>query len=206
MLVGIDSERGNEGLIYVDSNGNQQSCVPHLFWQQWISGEADATVGGHSLDLAPPAGLYLCSPNIPAENQLASLEYHVSAFLLSLRGAGTAHALRDAATGAIEKAHVEASFERRSDSSPLQVFHAEHELQEYVASLAGIQINQRIRVPRIISERLYWPPSDEAIERVNKLVEAGFTPSFQQIEGFDLGKAWTGFPQWAIQVAGKKGA
>jgi hypothetical protein len=48
----------------------------------------------------------------------------------------------------------------------------------------------RVRVPRIVSDVGYWPPTNEAVQKVKALFDAGKKVSFDDIEGPNLLDAW----------------
>ncbi|RKX45624.1 MAG: hypothetical protein DRP64_04415 [Verrucomicrobia bacterium] len=48
----------------------------------------------------------------------------------------------------------------------------------------------QIRVPRIMTGAILWPPSEEAIKRITELRRAGEDVNFATVEGRDLSVAW----------------
>ncbi|MCK1705216.1 hypothetical protein IVA86_28375 [Bradyrhizobium sp. 146] len=48
----------------------------------------------------------------------------------------------------------------------------------------------RVRVPRIVSDVGYWPPTIEAMNKAKALVDAGKPVRFEDMEGTNIMDAW----------------
>jgi len=72
--------------------------------------------------------------------------------------------------------------------------HSEHELQKLLERPEKVCLNLRIRLPRIIAEGIYWPPSARVQKRINELMRAFEVGeiadprpfSFREIEEFNI--------------------
>jgi hypothetical protein len=57
-------------------------------------------------------------------------------------------------------------------------------------ALSGTDLRVDIRAPRIVTDNMYWPPTNETALRVREAIETAGTASFEDIEGRNLLRAW----------------
>jgi hypothetical protein len=57
------------------------------------------------------------------------------------------------------------------------------------------QIVEWITVPRVAYQFAYWPISEQATERLHRIVSEGRSPTFEEVEGTDLSQAWEIYSQ-----------
>lgn len=193
-MVSFDVDVPNRGLLYFDSAGRQRSCIPHRFWQLWVTGQVPEGIGAHSILLEPPSGSYQYNEGELRTSTTVPLQYRVAAVAATLRGQATRHGLWNAGSGELERVRVDAKWNPEKDHLLVSTLHTEEAIQKHITSLGDVGVVTRIRAPRIICGRLYWPPSPEALGKVNELLLKGLEPTFADVEGVDIGAAWREFP------------
>lgn len=175
---------------YVDKDGIRVGTVPEVVWAMWTSDQLDSSLGTHIVELRPPPGTFLCRVDAPADQQSAVVIYKVTGRLLVLEGSGTFHALRNVGTDSFEKGRVTAQFPVTDGPMELPAFESEDALQKATQVDEGVRIESRIRLPRIVLGRLYFPVSADAMDRAERLLESGDDFGFAEVEGTDIARAW----------------
>jgi len=114
----------------------------------------------------------------------------VSAAVVSAEGKLTHHSLQNARDKVVEKRRLFLDF-GSAEKHTIRVFDTEDKLAAYLQSdTAPSMTIGRIRLPRLIYEPLYWPPTPGALLKVREIQQQGRTPTFEEIEGADLSRAW----------------
>jgi hypothetical protein len=97
--------------------------------------------------------------------------------------------LRDAQAGTVDRVHIAARFEEIKGPLTLEPVTSEKVLADIVEQQRNSLV-MRIRVPRIVSDVGYWPPTVEAMNKVKALFEAGKKITFEDMEGSNIEDAW----------------
>lgn len=157
---------------------------PRLYdyiWRRWIRGTLPHTVGEHLIPVrAGVAG--------------AILDCRVCAYVGTASGTSKNIVLREAPCGQLHRARVDTEFQLPASLS-LRAFQTEEQLATVLSSEAKTAVVHRVRVPRIVVDSLFWPPSTEAVVRIRELIANGEEVTFARVEGQDLARAWINFEQ-----------
>lgn len=164
------------------------AILTHL-WLLWINGRITPLIGTHHIFVRLPEEFYFEGDKAPFRNGIAYATVEVEGFVASFQGRVKQIALRNAKTAEMEKLHFDAEFAEDPEAIPLIPFRTEEELGQFLAS-HPVNLHQRVRVPRIVSERTYWPPTRGAIQRIQELKARGEEITFEKVEGTSLGRAW----------------
>lgn len=197
MAVFNKSQHTGEGLLFYDAQKQVCSSIPHLIWHMWLHGEISTTVGESGiLSLKIPQGWYrLVNGELSREDIIAAV-VTVNALVLTRKGNAANYQLKNAQTEQIERVRIDLSFPIKTPKYPVKVFDKEGELVSYLQSHKGTKLTiGRVKIPRIITGAVYWPPSERAIQKILECEWKGQEVSFKDIEGEDLGVAWEA-PQW----------
>ncbi len=169
-------------------------AVNSYVWRKWIAGALPQSVGKHSLFLRLPPE-FRFAPNEPVFRRgLVIVTVLVSAYVARMPGTAKHFTLKNASTSEVEKIRIEAAFEFPKGALELEAIESEAELNRYYESLRGRHVLAgTVRVPRVIAGNVFWPPSREALERIQELRRQGEEITFAEVEGRDLSKAWEVF-------------
>lgn len=149
-------------------------------WSLWVGNKIPATIGKHVAHLLPTNA---------AGHWHVIADVTVTGHLLSLPGVYTRSALRNTSTNTVEKVRIDAKFEEIHEPQTLQTITSEPDLNQMMQQVsAAFQL--RIRVPRIATDKSYWPPSAAAARRAEELLKRGKPVSFEDIEGTNIVSAW----------------
>lgn len=160
-----------------------EPTVPTVYdevWKSWVTGELPMTLGHHSL-------------HYRATNGGCVVGYQVHGYVGNISGTSSCLAVLDASTSKIERTRLETKF-KIPNSVDLQRIQSEEELGKVRKTIASnsVRVIQIVKVPRIVTGAIYWPPSTQTVNKINELIEAGKKPTFREVEGDDLNKAWDG--------------
>ena len=201
----------DELLFLRDRGGQVQGSIMDLVWAQWRDGRIPLELGEYDLSIRVPRDWYwhLDGPKKDAE---AKVTVRTTAFVVTLSGEAEHVSLRHAQSGKLERAQIRATFPE-DPTGRLQVVRAttEEELQALLNAPSKLHITvHRVPMPRI-AYLLYWPPSEQAIARLeqhfHQLIRAGqydfeqHKLTFLEIEGSDLARIWD--PIWSAHPASK---
>lgn len=158
----------------------------YLLWQQ---NRVPDQLGTHNLAIRLPKSFRFSRGEEPLIDGLVMLTYQVKALVGSTEGSASAAVLRNAADSSIEKFRVDTAFEASDKPLRLCQLDSEQELSEFLGG-ASVSLTTRVKVPRIASEWSFWPPSRRAAEDSKRITEQGREPTFEEIEGESLNRAW----------------
>lgn len=172
--------------------GHGMSGILNAIWEKWITGEILSTLGKHYIAIILPKGYQF--DNEPSEecNCLVKVRCKVFGFLFERDGCANDFILKDAETGKLEKRKINAEFLKDNNRSMLGWLESEEELSQHIAS-GGIHVYGRIKLPRIITSKCYWPPSKRAVQRIRELYDSKNEITFWKVEGSNLHRAWEDF-------------
>jgi hypothetical protein len=149
-------------------------------WELWVSGKIPDTIGEHLICLAPKN---------PDATWMAVGAVTVTGWMVSAPGVVSQSVLKDTKAGTIDRVHVAAKFDEIKGPLTLEPVNSEEALADIVKK-ASSSLVIRVRVPRIVSDVGYWPPTVEAAQKVKALFDAGKKVSFDDIEGPNILDAW----------------
>ena len=191
-FVGADSETPQgciEASLSTQAHGAGMVGLHNILWELWIRSEIPSEIGEHHVFIRLPSDFRLEPKGGTYEVVIATVQ--VVGHVASLAGKATAFALRNVQTSEVEKAHVSAKYAPRPERLPLVSFSTENELTEFLSS-GDIHTSYRVRVPRIQSTTMYWPPTKQALDRIRAMKDRGEGVSFASVEGMDISAAWDG--------------
>jgi hypothetical protein len=120
---------------------------------------------------------------------MAIIAVTVTGWMASVPGVVSQSVLKDTKAGTIDRVHVAAKFDEIKGPLTLEPVNSEEALADIVKK-ERTSLVIRVRVPRIVSDVGYWPPTNEAVQKVKALFDAGKKVSFDDIEGPNLLDAW----------------
>lgn len=167
-----------------DKYGIHEAGVLNAIWDCWITGKIPATIGQCQL-------IILYRPFSKGTFFMARCK--IIGYLHERSGSAANLCLKNADTNRIDKQYVEMSFPEREEAVKLVIFESEEELSRYVASTSIHNVHERFKIPRIIYQTCYWPPSKHAIQRIRELYDAGEDVTFEKVEGNNLYRAWESY-------------
>ena len=163
------------------------AILTHL-WLLWVNEKIPPLIGTHYIYIRLPEEFYFGRDESPLRNGIAIAEVEVTGQVASFRGKVKRLGLRHAQTAELEKLRFNAEFEEGPEEIKLISFLTEDDLGRFLSS-HPVVIQQRIRVPRIVSERTYWPPTRAAIQKIQELKAKGEEITFEKVEGISLSRA-----------------
>ncbi len=153
-----------------------QEASLDTIWQLWLIDEIPMTVGQHIVHLSGET------------HAVAVCEVIVTAHSFVGLGKLSTATLRNFENDKTVLRRTETAAPDMPTSATLKT-HATGENLNAVTSKAHTTIN--IRVPRIVGQYMYWPPSGKSVKRLRKLHEEGKPVSFENVEGSNILRAWT---------------
>ena len=177
-----------------ERHGDGKLGLLNVLWELWIRRAIPDSLGEHTVSIQLPKGFTLNADDGAQDGGVVIVEMKVAAHVATFEGTAKDLRLRNADTKAVEKRHIEMRYDCPQGSIPLTCFETEEELSSHLQH-SGLHVSLRIRVPRIRDEKIYWPPTEEAIRRIEMLRASGQEISFANVEGLDLIRAWEIFSQ-----------
>lgn len=194
--LSYDSCKKLPGQIVIEFNlaryGHGMPGILNAIWEKWTTGEISSTLGKYSIAIILPKGYQF--DNVHAE--LVIVKCRVFGILFERNGVTKDIVLKNAETGKLEKRNINAEFSEDNNMSMLDWLESEEALSHHIAS-GGIHVYGRIKIPRIITSRCYWPPCKRAIQRIRELYDSEEEITFEKVEGNNLHRAWEDFEKTA---------
>ena len=160
-----------------------EPSAPQLFtclsWL-WMHGAIPATIGEHTISIKPK--------NADATWQVIA-DVIVTGLIASVPGTFSHSILKNTDAGEIERLRVSAKFAEIKGPLTLEPVNSEEALSAMVHK-EPMSLVTRIRVPRMVTSVGYWPPNEEAVQKVKALFNAGKPVTFEDIESSNLADAW----------------
>lgn len=185
---------------FLDQENNIVGLLPDLLWHKWLEGAPPSVLGEHNLELEVPEGWHrrVEGRHEPVHSIFAKVKVHAA--VVKFAGTGTGHALLDPSGPKLQKYQGKMSFDTSPGEYPVHNFSDEHSLEAFLQEQKAtftVTVG-RVRVPRIIVNHIYWPPSERVMQRVREFeiqYEAGEMgmpdPEFLKgIEDGDLSTLW----------------
>lgn len=148
-------------------------------WELWVSGRIPDTIGDHLICLAPK--------NLNA-TWMAVGAVTVTGWMASAPSVVSQSVLKDTKAGTIDRVHVSAKFDEIKGPLTLEPVNSEEALTDIVKGRTSLVI--RVRVPRIVSDVGYWPPTIETAQKVKAMLDAGTPVTFEGMESTNIMDAW----------------
>lgn len=149
-------------------------------WQLWMSEAIPATIGEHMISIRPK--------NAQA-TWVVMGAVTVTGLMASVPGTFTRSILQDTEVRKISRVHISARFDEMKGPLTLEPVDSEEILAEAIKN-AQVTVVTRVRVPRIISNVGFWPPSERAVQKVKELFKAGKPVTFEDVESSNIMEAW----------------
>lgn len=214
-----DVEYRDTALVFFDEEEKPCGMVQDLIWYAWKQGKIPDTIGVHEVTIDVPETWHQRAGAKTIQVMGCTASVRVRGVVITLKGEVSNHALLDAETRTMSKWQLEVRFPKVTEQPRISMIESEDEVETAVASKGAINIGiGRIRLPRIIQESLYWPPSKRALDLLSDRVrrfEAGEIPDprpsgLAEIEGTDFATIfepiWEGHPAGRTAPADESGA
>jgi hypothetical protein len=160
-----------------------EPSAPQLFtclsWL-WMHGAIPATIGEHTVNIRPKSA--------DATWQVMA-DVTVTGLIASVPGTFSHSILKNTDAGEIERLRVSAKFAEIKGPLTLEPVDSEEALSAQVHK-EPMSLVTRIRVPRMVTSVGYWPPNEEAVQKVKALFDAGKPVTFEDIESSNIADAW----------------
>jgi hypothetical protein len=97
--------------------------------------------------------------------------------------------LKDTEAGKIDRVHISAAFDKIKGPLTLEPVNSEEVLAD-IHKKERMAVVMRVRVPRIVSDVGYWPPTAQAAQKAKALLDAGKPVTFEDMESTNIMDAW----------------
>lgn len=185
--VSSDFENVNniaEQLVLYDRDSNAEICLLDLAWEAWLKGYPSSELGISNIKIE--SGKKLIQRCGLDESPVNSAIVKIQTIALTYRqkGKATKTTLKNVLSNALEKMRISSFFPSRRGRIELTLVEDEGKLTKLSKCESGLSIVNRIRVPRLVCGPIYWPPTQETMEKakeiVDKQIETGIfaQPSF----------------------------
>ncbi len=173
-----------EILFFRGEDGTLKGSVPDLVWRQWRLGRLEESLGDHTVDLDLPSGWLQIVDGERADVEKMEVGYSISAHVVDFPGRLAHHQLLDSRSGTVSKFQVDATFDPKAVRYPVSAYANEGDLESALkARKASVKLQVgRVRLPRVRWGSMYWPPSQQAMQKLMAL----FILSRQKGEEFNL--------------------
>lgn len=197
---------------FYDQDGNMCGHINDLVWHQWkVFGRPPSIIGQHRIELPIPPK-WQCRVNGKPTGIAITADVRVVGLILSLTGQTESFALRNASSNKVEKTYIQASFDPTNTNYTVTEVSTEEELAKLLQNCGTFSVaTGRIRLPRILEGRMYWPPSERVMNKLLSTAhedsngELHFEPkqlNWEELEGTDLRAFWD--PIWTEHPAAKR--
>ena len=174
--------------------------MKNVIWEQWITEKIPGSLGEHTVSVLLPPG-YQLNNRVDQYGGIVIINCNVIGYMLQRPGQLENVLLKNAETNTIEKQHIDAFFKQDNESDRLICLESEDALSGYIDS-DEYHLCGRVKVPRIMGDKCYWPPSKRALQRIRELYDSNEEITFMKVEGTNLYQAWETYFE---KTAGQKG-
>jgi hypothetical protein len=154
--------------------------ILNAVWQLWVSGKIPDTIGEHLICLAPKS---------PDAMWIAVGAVTVTGWMASAPGVVKRSILKDAQVGTVDRVHIAATFDKIKGPLTLEPLDSEKALANFVEKQRD-SLTIRVRVPRIVSDIGYWPPTIDTMNKAKALLDAGKPVTFDDMESTNIMDGW----------------
>lgn len=181
--------------VWYDEDGRAVANTPDLLWHRWLDGEPASIIGVHEIKVDAPGWSQRVSgnPAVPIELRFT---VHVYGLVITLSGRASDHRLFDGFNHEMKKRQVNVTFDTPSDTLPLRAFETEEEFKQFIAGRSElVKVINRVRLPRLQWNGLFWPVSARARRELDELAkekgaDAITAEDFAAVERHSLGSVW----------------
>jgi hypothetical protein len=174
-----DGSRFITAILDIKDEPSAPQIFTCLSWL-WMHGSIPATIGEHTVNMKPKSA--------DATWQVMA-DVTVTGLIASVPGTFSHSILKNTDAGEIERLRVSAKFAEIKGPLTLEPVNSEEALSAMVHK-EPMSLVTRIRVPRMVTSVGYWPPNEEALQKVKALFNAGKPVTFEDIESSNLADAW----------------
>lgn len=188
-------------LRIMDRTGQLTGYLADVVWAKWRDGALQSELGKHDfVPKLPRRWKFIDDSGV--EPSYVKLEYQVLGLVMQISGTANRLSLTDPTTGQDERVQINATFAGKTRTYPVTQYLTEAELREASKAVSSeiLKITHgRNRLPRIQTDKIYWPPSDRAMRFISESIHTqvrqgtfewssihGLT--FEQVEGTDLSR------------------
>lgn len=159
---------------FYDKDGKQCGALGDLVWHRWMSEDPPLSLGAHELPLELPSdwNFVIADNVIPVTSMNAVID--VSGLFGSHRGQATGnfYSLVKASDDTVDRNMFEVKIDVSQSDYALTWVYSEDELHKLLERTETVQVHHRIKLPRIVTAGIYWPPSKRVQKRINELMRA----------------------------------
>jgi len=165
-----------------------QSVLPHpqilidKVWEHWVNSKIPLEVG----ELVCFIDLHEAGAALVTINRIGLIG--------KLHGNYSKFSLKPTQSELTEKQKIISSFPDQHKMEGLESVISEHAIDQHVDIIDAYEV-RRIRVPRLVGNECYWPPSDKAAKRIRDLISQGEEITFEKVEGDSLNTAWEAYDE-----------
>jgi|GEM_PF-6550656 len=154
--------------------------VLHHLWSEWVTTKKRVPLGRRSRAFHKAGA---------TGSVIASLR--VTAYVGQISGSAKHVALSNALSRKLERGRLAAEFQMPGSLDLVEVA-TDEELAALTQATDDVLhiVRHRVRVPRIVAANLFWPPTQEAMQKVIDMRTRGERVTFDAVEGQDLSRAW----------------
>jgi hypothetical protein len=194
---------GYAAILY-DFEHSKSTTIPDLIWNEWLSKRIPSELGKYHIEFKIPDSYKQFFDNRAIKLISASAEVQVVSLVFTEYGNFKEHILIDAANDELRQSQINIIFNRGSNSFPAEMVFTENELIDISKRPNSVNLTiGRFRLPKILVNFFYWPPSERVYKKVTNLMQAyrsGEIPdprplNLPEIEGTCLNSMWD--PIWS---------
>jgi CBS domain-containing protein len=159
---------------FFNTQGEFVGTILDLIRRMWLGGEVPALIGLHPIKVEIPDDWhrYVQDHEEPIHEIRATIK--IVGLLVAVPGTARAHVLFDPETKQVDRGRLEAAFSGPQSTLPVMTFSSEESLTEHLKKHDEAELLvsiSRFRLPRLLGQSGYWPPSQKAIAQIKKIVK-----------------------------------
>ena len=134
-----------------------------------------STIGEHDIALDIPPGMHHIIDGKLQPIATIEVRVRVTGFMID-PGKAEQYLLVDwTGFNVIDRGKVRVKFDEPASPYPVTAIHTEDELEQLLNKPGIVRIRSRVRLPRIRTEKCYWPPSERVVNILRqKFVQSQF--------------------------------
>jgi tetratricopeptide (TPR) repeat protein len=162
------TEHDYQFAMFLDEHQKPVGTILDLVFNKWRSGKISEELGKHTIQMDVPVNWFQFYKGKPIAPMKVSAKVSVLAVVITIDGVAENHFLLDAETAKIEKFRTQVKFQgfKKGDEIPLTVISSEQELSEFVGKSNTTRLTVKSRLPRIISNKFYYPFSKPFADKI----------------------------------------
>ncbi|GJM15958.1 MAG: hypothetical protein DHS20C13_12850 [Thermodesulfobacteriota bacterium] len=188
--------------LFYNEENKVCATVSDLIWQKWLNSDIPSQIGLHVVKFHTPQNWHQKLNGKIENSSTVVVSLDIVGLMLEIAGKAEEYYLLNASDNALEKTHINVTFDSPKSENPLINIHSETELENYLKKHNTVGVVSRMKLPRILNGPVYWPPSENVAKKVIKLMkdyQDGKIPDprplkFEDIEGININSAFE--PIW----------